>query len=239
MIENYIAKNGAREAIRTEANSEKRLIVEIAGLPGAGKTTICKLVTLPHVSRGSVGLANFSAVFGSIPLLWCLFMLSLSIRPISWRRLLRAAKMTAFLRYYSRAGQGLVLLDQGLIQKLWSMLIGSAYYSPILLERLMTTLRPFAPDHVVWIKVSPPVAARRIAGRMHGNSRFDGLAFDEIVRQIEPHALLLQELVKKFSEKTNVKLWILDGEEPIECNAYKLSKLLRMQMLLDPEAREV
>ena len=91
-------------------------VVELAGLPGSGKTTICSKTAKPWQGKGSVGFF--------IPLFWIAALpagvqalgLCLSARPFTWARMVRGINLIAFFRHYSRHNRTPMLLDQGIVQ---------------------------------------------------------------------------------------------------------------------------
>lgn len=201
------------------------MIIECVGLPGAGKTTICCLVTAPHGKKGAVPVSASKIDTASLRAAWHIVLLSLSARPISFDRLKRGFNLVVFLRHY-RAREQTILLDQGLVQKLWSLLLDASHYSAARLDNVLKSLQPFAPDHLLWIVTPVHVAAGRIAGRSHGNSRVDGLTPQEAETRLATTAELLDMLVARFAAATGVNVLDIDGGAPPEANAARIDGLL-------------
>ncbi len=200
------------------------MIVECVGLPGAGKTTICGLVTAPHGKKGAVPLSAMRADTALLRAAWRIFFLSISARPLSLNRLKRGFNLIVFLRHYQFRVRN-ILLDQGLVQKLWSLL-QDASFSMTRLDRVIASLRLFAPDHLVWIVTPVNLSAQRIAERRHGNSRLDGLPPDEAEARLATTVELLEMLVARFSAASGVNVLKLNGGAPPEANAARIDGLL-------------
>src|SRR5688500_2189292 len=148
------------------------MIIECVGLPGSGKTTVCKLVLEPYGSKGVVPLTALR-ISGAIRWAgWHIFALCLTARPFDLKRLKRALNLILFLRHYEHRDLK-ILLDQGIVQKVWSILADSAYHSSQRLDRVIASLLPFAPDWVVWLETPRAAAVRRLGARVGGNSRYD------------------------------------------------------------------
>jgi thymidylate kinase len=152
-------------------------------------------------------------------------MLALSIRPWKPGYLLRAIKLVLALRCYGPLDHDLVIMDQGLVQKMWSFIIESRSYPEQRLEDLVDALAPFAADHLVWIAVPHELAAQRIAGRTGGNSRFDGQDAATIAQRLADLATPYRTLVEMFRRKTGMSVLSLDGEANLRDNAARIEAL--------------
>lgn len=202
------------------------MIVELAGLPGGGKTTICGLVASPHGGKGAVPLHGLRLDAALLGVAWQVLALFATTRPLSFNRLKRAFNLVVFLRHYQDRTR-CILLDQGQVQKLWSMVCDANHFSPSRLHRVLAALRPLAPDRLVWVETPATVAAARVAGRNHGNSRYDGLATAEVDRQLSARGSLLRNIAEQYAKTTGTTLIILDGTEPPAANAERIAALLR------------
>lgn len=133
------------------------MIVECAGLPGAGKTTVCKLVSEPHGGKGAVSLTALRPSMEILRAGWNILALALTTRPFRFKRFKRAFNLIVFLRHYEHRGL-VILLDQGIVQKIWSILADANAYSSSRLQRVTASLVPFAPSWVVWLEtpLDPP-----------------------------------------------------------------------------------
>ena len=201
------------------------MIVECAGLPGSGKTTICNLVTLPYGKKGSIQLRDIRLNSVLVRASWRILLLCCATRPFSINRLKRGINLVAFLRHYQHR-EGAILLDQGQVQKLWSILSGADSYPSRRLHELIASLKPFAPDWVIWVETPVAVAVERVGTRTHGISRYDGLSSETAHAQLSARADLLKDLAKQYCSATKTKFHQLDGTlAPME-NALKIDTIL-------------
>jgi hypothetical protein len=206
------------------------MVIELAGLPGAGKTTICRQITVPHRRKDSVPLSELRIWPDAVPFAWYLFLLCLSARPIRWSRWKRGINVLALLRCY-RPHSIPVVLDQGLVQKIWSILLDAEIYSKPLLIRVIKNVKPFAPQYLVHVETPIEAAALRVSLRSHGNSRFDCLSREEITISLKKKERLLNELRHMYQLYTGVRVLGLDGRDPAEHNSFKIDRLLRNELI--------
>lgn len=202
------------------------MIVECAGLPGAGKTTVCKLVSEPHGSKGAVPLTALRPHKEILRAGWNILALSLTIRPFRFKRLKRAFNLIVFLRHYEHRGL-VILLDQGIVQKIWSIMADANDHSSERLQRVMASLLPFAPSWVVWLETPLDSAVKRLGAREEGNSRYDGLPPDEALLQLKARCLLLRSLAEQFCKTVDAGLLEIDGTLAPAANAKRIDALFR------------
>lgn len=154
------------------------------------------------------------------------FALAFCIRPFHPRLLVRALSLVLVLRAYGPDTRWpLVVMDQGIVQKLWSMLVETRRYSPDKLQRLVTSLAPFIADQIVWVAVPPHVAARRIAGRTDGNSRFDRQAPEAIAARLRSLEETYTALIAMFDKAAGLPVARIDGEADLAHNAAIIEEL--------------
>ncbi|MBL8789303.1 MAG: hypothetical protein JNM45_02325 [Rhizobiales bacterium] len=204
------------------------MIIEIAGLPGAGKTTICKDLAHPVGGKGSVPLLALKPSRDFLHASCSLLRLALSARPFSLDRLKRAFNTAVLLRHYQPQA-GVIVLDQGIAQKLWSILADADTYSPEHLHRTQEALAPFAPDHLVWLETPLPIAVERMRQRLHGNSRYDGLPADKVRHLLEQRAALLQTIAQGVRLRNGRALTVLDGTAEPQRNAAAIDLLIEVR----------
>lgn len=202
------------------------MIVEFAGLPGAGKTTICNLVSEPHGGKGAVPLTALRPSFEILRAGWNILALALTTRPFRFERLKRTFNLIVFLRHYEHRGL-VILLDQGIVQKIWSILADANYHSSERRRQVMASLLPFAPDWVVWLETPLDAATSRLVARADGNSRYDSLAPDEALKQLAERRALLRSVVEEFCKTVDASLLEIDGTLPAGSNAARIDALLR------------
>lgn len=193
-------------------------VIEFVGLPGAGKSTITR--ALPQdwpTSRNTDPPA--------LPLtrrLWLYrhalpFMLSL--RPLQWKDAGRLAKLAAELRFYERPAAGPLVIDQGMIQKLWSILLDRRSYSRAALEGLLAALAPSSADLVVWLATPPDLAAQRLVARNGGNSRLQKRPEQKMKSGLAAGQALYAMLMDLYRRQAAGRVIELSGTEPVEASA--------------------
>lgn len=204
------------------------MIVECVGLPGAGKTTVCKMVLEPHGGKGTVPLTAMRPNRAVLRVAWHIFALCLTARPFDLKRLTRAFNLVLFLRHYEHRDL-MILLDQGIVQKVWSILADSAHHSSRRLDQAIASLLPFAPDWVVWLETPPDAAAQRLGARVGGNSRYDTLPLDEVLQQFANRQTLLRKLTEQFCNTGRARLLEIDGTHSAVANAARIDALFKGQ----------
>jgi len=150
------------------------LVVELVGLPGAGKTTLERSLTIPHAGRRTIPFWRTPLTSASLAVLWHAFALAIAVRPFRISQLRRAFAVFFMLRAHANLKVPLVVLDQGLVQKVWSMIVEADGIPQARLNALIKACGDFGPVTLVFLKSSPELASTRIMERPSGNSRFDG-----------------------------------------------------------------
>lgn len=201
------------------------MIIECVGLPGAGKTTVCNLVAVSHGKKGAVPLHALRPSKELLGVAWQIALLCLSARPFSFDRVRRGFNLVVFLRHY-QARDITLLMDQGIVQKLWSILLGARQFSLGRVEKVLRAMKPLAPDSVVWLRVPAGIALNRLVRRAGGNSRFDKLEAATAEAALLRNAGLLEDLIARFPPATGSTLYQLDGLTAAADNARVLDSLL-------------
>ncbi len=202
------------------------MVVEFAGLPGSGKTTICRSLTVAHLTKATVPLTQLRVGFAEVKLAWHLLLFCFSVRPLTLSRFVRGVNLWALLRCY-RPGQVPVVLDQGLLHKTWSVMIDSSSYSEPRLRRLISSMAPFGPTCLIWIDAPIDLAAKRIAQRKLGRSRFDRLPIEAIHDRLSSNSRVLERLLGLYQENKTVRVLRISGERSPEENAQRIDALLK------------
>jgi thymidylate kinase len=200
------------------------MIIECAGLPGAGKTTICNAVRVAYEGKGSVPLRKLRIDRLLLRAAWRIFLLCAAARPLKLDRLRRGFNLVAFLRHY-QDGSRTLLFDQGQIQKLWSILKDAEGLPADRLQQVLQALAPFAPAYVVWVETTPATSAVRVSERRNGNSRYDGLPQATIDHGLSERKALLNDVAHCYCKATGAKLHAIDGNAPVAVNAAKIDAL--------------
>ena len=196
---------------RSGGGVNRPLIIEFAGLPGAGKTTIVDrivemerqenlgVLSFRHLSqleyRRNRTAQRLLRVTGAIGLLWKkpgmmlhLLRYALLTKPFVRSRVrcvwdfVALAQQLDCRRANSRGEHRAELLDHGFVQTLGSIVLPCA---PPRSENLRTLVAYALADWVdglVWVECSPETALSRVRNRVGGGSRFDRWP-DEVFRQ--------------------------------------------------------
>jgi adenylate kinase family enzyme len=214
-------------------------LVELFAIPGAGKTTAVKAVaeralvtTRKDLSAEWANcsvlqrLAHIGRAFGKRRRLATAARFCRGARiatPEGVFRLMRLLAKTDWLR----SRRGVVLLDQGFLQDLWSILLAgrSACADPALLAPLIRDLYEGIDATIVIIAVDPETASARVRGRTNGNSRFDGLPAGELRTSLYS-ASELHRQVAKAATLAGLPVRIIDGSAPSDIVADQLLSLL-------------
>ena len=208
------------------ADGGRRAIIEFAGLPGAGKSTITRgFRPLMGETRGPQ-VPPFSR--RASPMLYAAAAsFFLSLRPLGFNDAHRCLKLIEAYNAY-RYGLGApLLLEQGLIQRLWSTLADRMEYKPEKLEAFVHRLAEAPPDVIVWVKTKPEVAAQRILQRPRGNSRYERMAAPEIIAKLGTAGQVYETLIGLYRRHPAAAILELSGEDPVDENVARVTSFVR------------
>lgn len=137
--------------------------------------------------------------------------------------------------HWLKSRSGAVLLDQGFLQDLWSILYMSSCSDPdpAHLAPLIRAIYDGVDARIVFIDVKPETAASRVGGRAHGHSRLDGLPEAELRGSLARAAQLPLRIVEA-ARKAGLDVMTLDGSEPSDVLVNRLLPLLQEA---EPRAR--
>lgn len=221
------------------------MIVEFVGLPGAGKTTVAgAVVRLLRLHGASVTdreniqrwLQNLPPIQKAAFTLYkpgrllrtaiAAFTYSVSVRPITRDHVSRAAR-TPFYKPYlehflDRHACEVCVLDQWSLQELWSLHIDGSARRVDEPGRLVKALLSEEPLLYVFLRIAPAEAARRVASRSHGGSRFDGLDRHMTAIWFRQLSIAMEEVVATVAQERTVLE--LDANSPPHANAWIVSE---------------
>jgi hypothetical protein len=113
--------------------------------------------------------------------------------------------------------RGLVLLDQGFLQDLWSALCVSETQlpEPAQISPFLQSVFPGANTTILFIQVNADIAFDRIARRSNGHSRLDSLPRTDLRAWIDRTAQLPLAIVNG-ARAAGLRVVTLDGSEGID-----------------------
>lgn len=218
--------------------SPSPLVVEFVGLPGAGKTTICDRVAerlrecgISLISRREIlqewhRNALPQKIIQLLPtegndsrILLNSLLFAARVKPIALQSFLQAGKVfTNVKRNEAVARSGkyqVLLLDQGLLQEIWSVVLTGSVPPKVDLHRAMTAV--FSNRSMVFIdfKVDIETALSRIGKRSSMNSCFDKMESDRAYSALLQYAPFLQIIVD-FAREMGMTVLEIDGNLSVE-----------------------
>lgn len=136
------------------------------------------------------------------------------------------------LAYYTNDFNRPLILDQGMVQRIWSILVWREGFDRAELERLVQSLAPLSPTLIVWIRIPVEVAVRRVAERPHGRSRFDKRPIRDIHEELSKEERNFELLLGLFRLHTQSEVLEVSGEVgPEQLAAEVLAYMRRMTVL--------
>ena len=211
-------------------------IIELFGLPGAGKTTLVTAVDnhnqrweltaawkrLPRLRRSAI-------LLGSLVDIRCLggaVRFALRARLSNLESLMRLFRLIT-KTHWMRSQQGQMLLDESFLQEIWSICVAAGRHDPeeAALARFIRCLYSGLDADIVFVEADEAIASKRVSGRTHGRSRLDGLAAAEVEARLTRTARLPHAIVAA-AKAAGLSIERIDGRNRIEANADRLRKLL-------------
>lgn len=225
------------------------MLVEFFGVPGAGKSTLVRAVStranlftrhqlsaewrlLPKRNQAAYiarALARGSCIAAAARL-------AIACRIRSRASIALLARVIAKNEWF-RAQKRLVLLDQGFLQDLWSIMdmAGSTEPEPAKLSAFVRAIYSGIEVQIIFIEAEPAIAFERIKGRVDGNSRLDLMNDAELRNSLERAAQLPHRIVAGAAA-AGLPVVRLDGSAPIESLVQKLDPFLGCERRPDRRA---
>jgi thymidylate kinase len=214
------------------------LVCELVGLPGAGKSTAAARIvqhlraagyacgdrrSLARDARSGATSRLRQAGFQvthPYPLAAAL-RLGLSVRPLTIASVSRALGASSWAYGLSRLRQGgleRVVLDQGVVQELWSVTLTGKRWSPAAMDAVLRGVfgALFVPPALVYLDVGIDEAAARLRQRPNGSSRFDRMEPAEVRRLLSEREARLRQIFERAVTLTGARWCRIDGGRALD-----------------------
>jgi thymidylate kinase len=218
-------------------------IIEFAGLPGAGKSTIAEGLVHAWRARG-VGCESLREVLarqrrGTGFRFWrgakvVLFLLrqptlalalgrlAVSIRPWhrnllarSWKTLQAIYFIELAKRVALRGCARFLVLDEGLFQALWSLQLYGTVSEGESVRRFFARVRPSLPTLLVLVDVGVPEAMGRMREREARGCRFDDMEPERVRQLLERNGPYLYETLGELARELTLQVIPIDGKAAV------------------------
>ena len=196
----------------------KPLIVELVGLPGAGKTTLSKQLVSKFKERGLQVIFRDKILhqwhqknpwqklmqllphnFNHWNILINSLIFALQVKPINRQSFSKAIKIFTNAKRNDTVFQSsdcdLILLDQGLLQETWSVSVTGSPPATKYLKQEITLLFHNRPTIVLHCQIDIDTALSRVQNRQTMTSRFDLMDANQAHSILEKYSLYLDEIV--------------------------------------------
>jgi thymidylate kinase len=221
------------------------MLVEFVGLPGAGKTTVFHQVVaqlraegIAIVPRDEIlqqwrNIAWFQRVLRLVPETqnhWSILLqsqrLALQVKPLTRQSFLKAGKIFSNLkRIDAIAGDRrcpLILLDQGLLQEIWSVGITGSPPAIEHLQQMLALLFYQRSMAVVHFEIDIETALCRLQNRPTESSRFDLMQPEVAHSLLSTYTPYLQEILN-CTRSLNIPVLQIDGSLSVKEKAEKVA----------------
>jgi thymidylate kinase len=214
------------------------LILEFVGLSGAGKTTVAEALLhrlreqgytcayrhdiggqgVPRIRHFSRLAAHFIRHPGLFSASVHLSRAAPGLTRSRFREAIRFYVWSYRLAIGRRLGPDILILDQGIIQEGWGLVVReTGLPAPAILAATKNLIAGARVRYaLVYLDVDRGLAARRIAGRSTGESRFDTMNQVDARRLLESSEPLLQEMHSSVVNELRLAELRIDGSRTIE-----------------------
>lgn len=224
-------------------------IVEFAGLPGSGKTTISLLLASePNSDSSELSLTvapvgrlarhkrrrlQVRAAYRYRACLWrSIRILKRSDRPVQQRMLafrLLLVSLSEYVFAEELARDKLIALDEGVVQRCFMLFIERSGIT-LSLDAIRSFIETLpAPEFVILLSVNPELAMERLETRSRGlPKRFEALSHDERCEILDAGYALLAGVVERFeTERRTETMVLVDNLRPDKAAALIRSELIQ------------
>jgi hypothetical protein len=214
------------------------LVCELVGLPGAGKTSAaarivqqmraggCSCGDRPSLGRGRRSRALSQIRKAEFHLthprhLAAALRFGLSVHPLNIASVSRAYRVSNWAYGLSRArnrGFERVILDQGIVQELWSVTLTGSRWSPRALDAVLRGILAGTDVSLalVYLDIGIDEASDRLRRRPVTTSRFDRMELSEARALLSSREAGLKELFQRAVALTGAPWCRVDGERALE-----------------------
>lgn len=226
-----------------ESNYTGPLIIEFNGLPGCGKSTISRQLKKELEDLGYDVCFTYKRKFTPHNIYWIL------LNPKYWkivfitirysclfnkrRPFVRLVQMASFIRKYnnfiSDNQQGIMIIDQGIIQSIISLAHKDRLIeSPRLTQLIKVSKINAMPLLLINCHINPDVADTRMINRPFDGTRIGRLCKEERGRAIETQKLNLSFIRNQTRTLfPNVSQIDINTECPVEANVNEITNLIK------------
>lgn len=203
------------------------VLIEFFGVPGSGKTTLatltarqCGLRTRSDLSASwnkQSAAKKFTQIFGSyldVPCNAAAVRFAVKAKLRYPESIFRFGRLLAKRKWVTSQSDSL-MLDQGFLQDLWSILCSARQSRPDMraLSDLIACLYKGIEPRILVLEVDAQCAARRISKRKHGDSRLDGLPEEVVSERLVSSAAILEAIIRA-AQTTGLRIDKIDGSLP-------------------------
>jgi hypothetical protein len=226
------------------------LVVELIGLPGVGKTTLVQgLASVMHQGKPTfLDRMQFNQWSARQPRLkrwsWMVIHFWELLRALFWgglfcisferkdrasfARLIRPLRMLMFQRMFcSDDSRGYLLLDQAIVQQIWSISVFSNRFNQCLLRKYLSSFTGELKENTlyVFIQSTPGLASERVSHRDNGDSRFESLDVLEREKLFIEGAEVMGILIE-ILERLGCRVMRLNAEDDVAIKVKQLQSAL-------------